>query len=96
MKIYRPLWSDGAFLAPQQFQQQSRWDAFVAETVAHMTLAHPWGVIEATFDTGSLALSRLNALRLAVRFPDGTLVDTELADNPPLPVICRQLLTMIR
>lgn len=30
MKIYRPLWSEGAFLAPQQFQQQTRWDAYVA------------------------------------------------------------------
>ncbi|HGF2419868.1 TPA: hypothetical protein ACF96E_005487, partial [Escherichia coli] len=23
MKIYRPLWEDGAFLMPQQFQQQA-------------------------------------------------------------------------
>ncbi len=38
MKIYRPLWSDGAFLAPQQFQQQARWDAHVADTVARMTV----------------------------------------------------------
>ncbi|MFO6296731.1 type VI secretion system baseplate subunit TssK [Rahnella selenatireducens] len=83
MKIYRPLWNDGAFLAPQQFQQQARWDAFVADTVAHMVLANPWGVIDAAFDTGSLALSRLNALRLTVRFPDGTLIDSERADNLP-------------
>ncbi|ENX6872478.1 hypothetical protein ACO2D6_005474, partial [Escherichia coli] len=26
MKIYRPLWEDGAFLMPQQFQQQAAWD----------------------------------------------------------------------
>ncbi|EPX0778462.1 type VI secretion system baseplate subunit TssK, partial [Escherichia coli] len=25
MKIYRPLWEDGAFLMPQQFQQQAAW-----------------------------------------------------------------------
>jgi type VI secretion system protein ImpJ len=86
MKIYRPLWTDGAFLAPQQFQQQSRWDAFVAENVAQMGLANPWGVIDVAFDNGSLALSRLNALRLVIRFPDGTLIDTELADN--LPPVC--------
>jgi type VI secretion system protein ImpJ len=83
MKIYRPLWTDGAFLAPQQFQQQSRWDAFVAENVAQMGLANPWGVIDVAFDNGSLALSRLNALRLVIRFPDGTLIDSELADNLP-------------
>lgn len=86
MKIYRPLWTDGAFLTPQQFQQQARWDAYVADAVAHMALAHPWGVAEADFDRGSLALSRLNALRLKVRFPDGTVIDTELADN--LPPVC--------
>ncbi|ENU0148429.1 Hsp20 family protein [Enterobacter hormaechei] len=81
MKIYRPLWEDGAFLAPQQFQQQARWDAHVADTVARMALAHPWGVLCAEFDEGALALSRLNATRLCVRFADGTLVDTDLADN---------------
>ena len=86
MKIYRPLWEDGAFLAPQQFQQQARWDAHVADTVAHMGLAHPWGVIAAEFDDAALALSRLNATRVIARFQDGTLVDTELADN--LPPVC--------
>ena len=86
MKIYRPLWEDGAFLAPQQFQQQARWDAHVADTVARMALAHPWGVLCAEFDEGALALSRLNATRLCVRFADGTLVDTDLADT--LPPVC--------
>lgn len=86
MKIYRPLWEDGAFLAPQQFQQQARWDAHVADTVARMALANPWGVLCAEFDEGALALSRLNATRLCVRFADGTLVDTDLADN--LPPVC--------
>ena len=70
MKIYRPLWEDGAFLAPQQFQQQARWDAWVADTVARMTLANPWGVLCAEFDEGALTLARLNATRLVVRFAD--------------------------
>lgn len=47
MKIFRPLWRDGAFLVPQQFQQQARWDAHVADTVSRMALAHPWGVLRA-------------------------------------------------
>ncbi|WP_338571796.1 type VI secretion system baseplate subunit TssK [Erwinia billingiae] len=86
MKIYRPLWTDGAMLAPQQFQQQARWDAYVAENLATMSVAHTWGVLNAGFDIAALALSRLNATRLVVRFQDGTLVDTELADN--LPAAC--------
>ncbi len=28
MKIFRPLWNEGALLSPQQFQQQSAWEAF--------------------------------------------------------------------
>lgn len=86
MKIYRPLWTDGAFLAPQQFQQQARWDAHIADTVARMGVSHPWGVVCAEFDDAALAISRLNATRLVVRFQDGTLVDTDLADN--LPPVC--------
>lgn len=48
-----------------------------------MSLANTWGVLHAEFDTTVLALSRLNATRLVVRFQDGTLIDTELADNLP-------------
>lgn len=86
MKIYRPLWEDGAFLMPQQFQQQAAWDVHLADSVARMGLAHPWGVVAAEFDDSLLPLSRLNATRLIVRFPDGTLIDTERADN--LPPVC--------
>ncbi|MDK9587242.1 type VI secretion system baseplate subunit TssK, partial [Lelliottia sp. V86_10] len=28
MKIYRPLWNEGALLSPQQFQQQAEWESF--------------------------------------------------------------------
>ncbi|EPS0736057.1 type VI secretion system baseplate subunit TssK [Enterobacter asburiae] len=86
MKIYRPLWEDGAALAPQQFQQQVRWNEHVADMVARMGISHPWGVVAAEFDDAALALSRLNAIRLVVRFQDGILVDTDLADT--LPPVC--------
>lgn len=86
MKIYRPLWEDGAALAPQQFQQQARWSEYVAGMVARMGFSHSWGVVAAEFDDAALALARLNATRLVVRFQDGTIVDTELADN--IPPVC--------
>jgi predicted component of type VI protein secretion system len=44
------------------------------------------GVVAAEFDDAALALSRLNAIRLVVRFQDGTIVDTDLADT--LPPVC--------
>ena len=83
MKIYRPLWTDGAFLAPQQFQQQARWDSHQSDVVATLSTTSPWGVSCIQFDESALALSRLNAEKLIVRFPDGTLIDTHLADNLP-------------
>lgn len=86
MKIYRPLWTDGAFLAPQQFQQQARWDSHVANVIADMAMASPWGVISTEFDESALTISRLSAQKMVVRFPDGTLIDSTLADNLP-PVV---------
>ncbi len=44
MKIDRPLWAAGVLLSPQQFQQQARWEAWTNEQLAHLSLAHPWGV----------------------------------------------------
>jgi type VI secretion system protein ImpJ len=43
-------------------------------------------VVAAEFDDAALALARLNAIRLVVRFQDGTIVDTDLADN--IPPVC--------
>ena len=86
MKIYRPLWTDGAFLAPQQFQQQARWDSHVADVIANMAMASPWGVISTEFDESALTISRLSAQKMVLRFPDGTLIDSTLADNLP-PVV---------
>ncbi len=83
MKIYRPLWTEGAFLAPQQFQQQANWEAYLNDCVAHLALAYPWGVLKAEFDEGALAVSRLNAQHLVIRFPDGTLLDSQVSDNLP-------------
>ena len=42
MKILSSVMERGGFLAPQQFQQQTRWDAYVADVVAHMSLSSPW------------------------------------------------------
>jgi len=85
MRIYRPLWSDGAFLAPQMFQQQTLWNAHASDCLAYMALAHPWGVLQAEFDDSALAILRLSALKLSVRFQDGTLINTAIADNLPPP-----------
>ena len=83
MKIDRPLWAAGALLSPQQFQQQARWEAWTNESLAHLSLVHPWGVLGVAFDMQALRLGKLKATQVRVRMPDGTLVDTDHVDRLP-------------
>lgn len=83
MKIDRPLWSAGALLSPQQFQQQARWEAWANESLAHLSLIHPWGVQAVAFDSEALRLGKLKATQLRLRMPDGTLIDTDYVDRLP-------------
>lgn len=83
MKIHRPLWNEGAFLSPEQFQQQSRWEAFSNDQIARLSLANPWGIQRIAFDSQALSLNKLNAESLSVRFPDGSWIDTDVSDALP-------------
>jgi type VI secretion system protein ImpJ len=64
MKIDRPLWAAGALLSPQQFQQQTRYEAWANDQLALLTWVHPWGVQAAEFDPDALRLGKLKATRL--------------------------------
>ncbi|WP_239984515.1 DotU family type IV/VI secretion system protein, partial [Cronobacter sakazakii] len=52
MKIFRPLWNEGALLSPQQFQQQSAWEAFTNAGVLGLSSPFPWGVELVITDEG--------------------------------------------
>ncbi|WP_300726102.1 type VI secretion system baseplate subunit TssK [Pseudomonas sp.] len=92
MKIDRPLWAAGALLSPQQFQQQARWEAWSNESVAHLALVHPWGVLAVGFDPEALRLGKLKAAQLRVRMPGGILIDSDHADElPPAVELARVL-----
>lgn len=92
MKIDRPLWASGTLLSAQQFQQQARWEAWANEQLAHLALAHPWGVKAVGFDPDALRLGKLKATRLQVRMPDGTLIDSDRVDRlPPALELSRRL-----
>ena len=83
MKITRPLWAQGIFMTPQHFQQQALWDRYADEHIARMTSPAPWGVVRVELDTQALSISRLTVNTLALRLPDGTIVDTDTADLTP-------------
>ncbi|EAQ6073389.1 type VI secretion system baseplate subunit TssK [Salmonella enterica] len=83
MKIFRPLWAEGTYLSSQQFQQQARWEAYSNNSIAQLGIRHPWGVADVAFDRAALALGKLKAVSLRLRFPDGSLIDSEVSDLLP-------------
>jgi type VI secretion system protein ImpJ len=85
MKIYRPLWNEGALLAPQQFQQQSGWDAFSRAGLSALTSPFPWGIERVELNDALLSSGLLQSQALRLWLPDGTLIDTQSSDLPPEP-----------
>lgn len=85
MKIYRPLWNEGALLSPQQFQQQSEWETFRSTGVAALATTFSWGVERVEFDDRLLGTGLIQITQLRLWLPDGTLVDTAVSDLPPEP-----------
>ncbi|WP_081651529.1 MULTISPECIES: type VI secretion system baseplate subunit TssK [Cupriavidus] len=83
MKITRPLWAQGIFMTPQHFQQQALWDRYADEYVARLVCPDPWGVVRVGLDQQALSIHRLAVSALALRLPDGTVIDTDLADLTP-------------
>ncbi len=84
MRIDKPLWHEGLILTQQHFQQQDRWAGFALQQVATAALAEPWGTLGVEVDEEALATGRLKLTQLKLRFPDGTPVDTTVADAVPL------------
>ena len=83
MKTEQPLWDRGQMVSPQHFQHQAAYAALSDDFIAQMGLIHPWGIVQATFDTDTLRFNRLQASQLNVRFQDGMLVNTSNADALP-------------
>lgn len=85
MKIYRPLWNEGALLSPQQFQQQAEWESFSRAGLSTLTSPFPWGVERVELNDALLTSGRIQVQTLRLWLPDGTLVDTQNSDLPPEP-----------
>jgi len=85
MKIYRPLWNEGALLSPQQFQQQSEWESFRSAGVSALASPFPWGVEKVEFDEKLLFSGLIQIAYLRLWLADGSLIDTQSSDLPPVP-----------
>lgn len=83
MRIDKPLWQEGLILTQQHFQQQDRWAGFALQQFATASIAEPWGILGVAVDEQALATGRMKLEQLKGRFPDGTPVDTTVADTLP-------------
>jgi type VI secretion system protein ImpJ len=77
------LWSEGLFLRPQHFQQQTRYFERLLETRCHALRGHSWGCAELEFERDLLAIGKLGLRRLVGVFPDGT--PFRMPEDEPLP-----------
>jgi len=80
MKIYRPLWSEGVLLSPQQFQQQAAWESFRSQGVAALASPFPWGIEKAEIDDPLLASGLIQISSLRLWLEEGVLIDTQTCD----------------
>jgi type VI secretion system protein ImpJ len=83
MRIEKPLWLEGVTLAQHHFQQQARWFEYCDRHIARLAVAEPWGIREVLIDEAALETASLKFERLKVWLPDGTLIDSTVADRLP-------------
>jgi type VI secretion system protein ImpJ len=77
------LWSEGLFLRPQHFQQQSRFIERFLETRCNALRSHSWGAIELEIERDLLAIGKFGLRKVTGVFPDGT--PFRMPDDEPLP-----------
>src|SRR5277367_2053794 len=77
------VWSEGLFLQPQHFQQQSRFIERFLETRCGALRGHSWGQIELQIERDLLAIGKFGLRRATGVFPDGT--PFRMPDDEPLP-----------
>ncbi len=78
------LWSEGLFLRPQHFQQQTRFFERLLETRCNALRSHSWGCVELEFERDLLAIGKIGLRRLVGVFPDGT--PFRMPEDDPLPM----------
>jgi type VI secretion system protein ImpJ len=77
------LWSEGLFLRPQHFQQQTRYVERLVETRCCALRSHSWGFIELELEHDLLAIGKVGLRRATGVLPDGT--PFRLPDDEALP-----------
>nr|VFJ67520.1 MAG: type VI secretion system protein ImpJ [Candidatus Kentron sp. DK] len=79
------LWTEGLFLHPQHFQQQTRYLEGLAEFTRAQTMRFAWGFAALSLDRNNLRLGKLGLTHCRGIFPDGAPFD--LPDSGSLPPV---------
>jgi type VI secretion system protein ImpJ len=77
------IWSEGLFLQPHHFQQQTRYFERYVETRCQGLVEYGWGLTGFDLERDFLAIGKLGLRRAAGVFPDGT--PFRMPDDDPLP-----------
>ncbi len=80
----RVIWSEGMFLRPQHFQQQTRYIENYIEGRSAVLRVYPWGFSQLKIDQQLLALGKLGVFAAQGVFPDGT--PFSMPDDEELPI----------
>ena len=79
------IWSEGMFLRPQHFQQQTRYLENFIENRCSAFGKHAWGFSELKIDEPLLGLGKFAVTEARGIFPDGTPFNIPELDDPPPP-----------
>lgn len=80
------VWSQGMFLLPHHFQQESRYQERLLDARVRAAGEHGWGFGELVIDEGLLAQGRVGIERAHGVLPDGTPFAIPQHDAPPEPL----------
>ncbi len=80
------VWSQGMFLQPHHFQQESRYTERVIDSRVRALSPFAWGFAELQLDDSLLALGRVGIARASGTWPDGTPFAIPQLDPAPAPL----------
>ncbi len=83
---HRVIWSQGMFLQPHHFQQESRFVEHLVDSRVRAAQPYAWGFGELVLDEAELALGRVALLRASGVLPDGMPFSMPDADALPAPL----------
>jgi len=81
----RIIWSQGMFLQPHHFQQESRFVEHLVDTRGRAANPYAWGFAELVVDEAQLALGKVGLVRASGVLPDGSPFSFPDIDAAPPP-----------